>query len=427
MIGALWDGVARLLAPGLRLMLRRRVARGKEDPARLAERFGVAADEAARPAGKLMWLHAASVGEMLSVLPLIAAMPEDWQVLLTSGTVTSAQLAAQRIGQMGLAGRVRHRFVPLDVPGWVARFLDHWRPDLAIFVESELWPNMLAACRRRGIALALVNGRMSAKSFATWRRVQGFARAVLGGFDLIAAQSGEDAARFAELSGRGVEAWGNLKEAAAPLPVDAAELARLRAVLAGRPVWLAAQTHPGEEAQIAACHARLVAEWPNLLTIVVPRHPERGAELAALPGPLLGAPRRHLGEGPPDGAGIWIADTLGELGLFYRLGELCFLGNSLVPKAVGKGGGHNPLEPARLGVAIATGPLTGNFNEAMAQLRAADAVAEVADAAALAAWVAGLLRDGEARARARARVLAVFADAEGLPGRIVGRLLEITS
>ncbi len=410
-MAALWAGLATLAAPGLRLMLRHRAKRGKEMASRLGEREGL--DPTPRPAGPLLWLHAASVGESQSVLPVVAALLQDSMVsvLMTTGTVTSARLLSDRLP--GFAGRVLHRFVPLDVPVWGARFLDHWRPDAAAFVESELWPNLLAGCRARGIPAMLVNARMSARSQRGWRRAPGLAREILGSFDRVHPQSQADADRLQELGARGIEAAGNLKLAAAPLPADADQLARLQAAIGQRPVWLAASTHPGEEAVAAAVHRRLVQAHPDLLTIVAPRHPQRGAALAI----ELGAPRRGAGEGPPPGAGIWIADTMGELGLLYRLAPVVFVGRSLVGQ-----GGQNPLEPARLGCAVAVGPHTANFADTVARLIQAQALTIVADEAALAAWVGTMLTDPTARARAAQAAMAAADGEAALPARIAASL-----
>ncbi len=387
-----WRMAATLAEPGLRVMLRRRAGRGKEVAARLPERRGV--DTTPRPTGRLLWLHAASVGEAESVLPVLAALAREApeaHVLLTTGTVTSAAMLARRLPLMGL-DRVLHRFVPLDVPRWAARFLDHWRPDAAAFVESELWPNLVAACRRRQIPLMLMNARLSERSARAWRRAPGLARAVLDGFALVQAGSEPDAARLRALGARRVEAPGNLKLAAKALPVDEGELTQLRALLGNRPRWLAASTHPGEEMVIAETHARLAEHVPELVTVVAPRHPERGKAVAEA---LGGVPRRGEGQGPPPG-GIWIADTLGELGLLYRLCGIAFMGRSLVPP----GGGQNPWEPARLGCAVAIGPYTANFADAVQRLGAAGALTVVDGPATLAAWVERMLIDGEARARA---------------------------
>ncbi|MGH7069503.1 MAG: 3-deoxy-D-manno-octulosonic acid transferase [Acetobacteraceae bacterium] len=322
----LWAAGASLAAPALRLWLRRRLKGAKERPGRLAERRGM--DPTPRPEGRLIWLHAASVGETVSVLPLVASLGRkdpDLNFLVTTGTVTSAALLQERLPGLELGFRARHRFVPLDVPVWVRRFLEHWRPDAAAFVESELWPNLIAATAHRGIPLALVNARLSAASYRRWRMLApGLARRMLTSFSLIAARSGEDSERLSALGAGRIETPGDLKRAAPPLPVDEAERTRLSAVLDNRPRWLAASTHPGEDEVAAAVHRRLSGEFPGLVTIIAPRHPEQGEQIAAKLADLK-PKRRALREGPPAG-GVWIADTLGELGLFFRLAPVAFIG-----------------------------------------------------------------------------------------------------
>jgi 3-deoxy-D-manno-octulosonic-acid transferase len=420
LLPVLWAVAASLAAPGLRMMLRLRLARGKELPGRLAERRGI--DYSPRPPGPLLWLHAASVGETTSVLPVLPpllANAPDLTVLFTTGTVTAAALLAKRLEHVQL-GRVLHRFVPLDVPGWAGRFLDHWQPDAAAFLESELWPNLLAACRTRHIRLMLINARLSPRSFFRWRRAPGFARNLLGAFERVQARSEADADRLRALGAVCVEAPGDLKFSALPLPVDTAELERLQAVLAGRAVWLAASTHPGEEAIVLAAHRQIAARHPDLLTILAPRHPERGAAIAAQASPLL-VTRRALADMPPSSQGMWLVDTLGEMGLWYRLAPIAFVGRSLVPP----GGGQNPLEPARLGCAIAVGPYTGNFPEHVALLRQADALAEVTDAAALAGFVTAMLADPVARRAAGCRAAAVVQGQRGLADHTARALLDL--
>jgi 3-deoxy-D-manno-octulosonic-acid transferase len=418
-LAALWAAAATVAAPGLRVMLLLRLRRGKEAPVRLAERRGI--DRTPRPPGRLVWLHAASVGETMSVLPVLASLAEaspGATILLTTGTLTSARLLAQRLDPT-LANRVLHRFVPLDVPAWAARFLDHWRPDAAGFVESELWPNLLAACRTRGIPVMLVNGRLSDRSLARWRRVPGTARHLFGALARIQARSESDADRLRELGCRCVTAPGDLKLAAPALPADKAELHRLRTLLEGRPIWLAASTHPGEEALIFQVHRTLQANHPGLLTIVAPRHPERGAAIAAEAGGTA-AGRRSLGE-PPPADGVWIVDTLGEMGLWYRLCGIAFVGRSLIAP----GGGQNPLEPARLGCAIAVGPQTGNFTDHVAMLGAAGGLAVVRDTSDLAAWVDRLLRDPAQRQAMGAAASGALQRHGDLPGRTASALLDL--
>jgi 3-deoxy-D-manno-octulosonic-acid transferase len=410
-----WTIAATLLAPAVRLNLRRRAANGREIAARLPERRGI--DPTPRPAGPLLWIHAASVGETMSILPVLDALCHRTKVLLTTGTVTSQALLDQRIPEQGLSADVLHRFAPLDVPSWVRRFLAHWRPDAACFVESELWPNQLAACRAMDIPLMLVNARMSDRSFDHWRRVPGFARRVLGGFARIQARGDQDAERLTALGAEHVECSGDLKFAAPALPVDQAEYDRLHGLLAGRPVWLAASTHPNEETVVAAAHRALAPRYPGLLTIIVPRHPERGGELAA----AFQAPRRTAGQGPPAGEGLWIADTVGELGLWYRLAPIAFVGRSLIPP----GGGQNPLEPARLGCAIAVGPHTGNFNDHIALLRDAGGLVEVTDAETLASFVSGMLDNPDQRRRLGDHAAVAVRRHADLPARTAETLLSL--
>ncbi len=433
LLGPLWQAGATLLAPALRLHLWRRVRQGKEIPGRLAERRGFGA---ARPAARLFWLHAASVGETLSLLPVLEAMlaaAPELHLLLTTGTVTSAQLLSSRLPE-ALRPRVQHRFVPLDVPAWCARFLAGWRPDAAAFVESELWPNLLRATDRRGVPMALVNARMSARSARRWKLVPGFAREVLGRFRLVLAQTRADAARLIVLGATEVRCLGNLKDAAPPLPADPIALAGLRAAVGDRPLWLAASTHPGEETQVLAAHASMATRLPALLTVIVPRHPERGAAVAAEAAALgLAALRRSSGALPAAGTAIYVADTLGELGLFYRLARLAFVGGSLVPH-----GGQNPLEPARLGCAIMLGPHTWNFADPVGRLLAAEAALPIGDAATLAATALDVLTNpcrGENVAKAAAALVASSmvspstdgpaASLETLPGQVARALLEL--
>ena len=407
MILKVYAKATHLAAPALRHMLNRRAVRGKEITQRLQEREGIAC--LPRPAGRLAWVHAASVGETVSALPLIDLLAAAGPVLLTTGTVTSARLAEERLPENAL-----HQFIPLDVPAWVARFLDHWRPDAAVFLESEIWPNLLTACDARGICRFLVNGRLSAASTRNWLRVPAVAKSLLGGFAAIHAQSTGDAANFRALGAKQVLEWGNLKFHASPLPCAEAALVALQSAIAG-PVWLAASTHPGEEALVFAAHQALRAAFPGLVTLLVPRHPERGAEVAAL---CAGAPRRALGQ-PPQPGQVYVADTLGELGLFFRLAPFAFIGNSLVGF-----GGHNIVEPALLARPVICGPHLENFEEAATRLRAAEALLDVTDGAGLIAAVRRWLADPQAAKAAGARAASIFAEAERLPERLSRLILN---
>src|SRR5271154_6633332 len=255
-------------------VLARRLKRGKEHAERLAERRGEPSLE--RPPGPLIWVHGASVGEMLAVIPLIERLrAKNFAVLVTSGTVTSAALAEQRLPAGAL-----HQFIPLDAPRFVHRFLNHWRPDLALFVESDLWPNLILSCADRKIPMIVINGRLSERSFTRWQRVPGVIGALLSRFDLCLTQSAADARRYGDLGAPRVSSTGNLKLDVPPPPVDEAALRRLKSVIGARPVIAAASTHAGEEATVIAAHRRLRAKIPDLLTVVAPRHPARGESIA---------------------------------------------------------------------------------------------------------------------------------------------------
>ncbi len=401
---ALYRTATALLGPFARWHLSRRLARGKEDRHRFGERLGRAGR--ARPEGRLVWVHAASVGESLSILPLAERIPavstRPTRVLVTTGTVTSARLMAERLG----AGAF-HQYAPIDLPDAARAFLDHWRPDAALWVESEFWPNLLSEVFARAIPSALIQGRVSDRSFAGWRWAPGMIRALLRGFTLCLGQTAEDARRLNELGARDARCVGNLKFAAPPLPADADELARLRAAIGERPVWFAASTHPGEEAMAARAHRAAAGRHPGLLTVIAPRHPERGAAVAAeLCREGFACARRGAGEAPEPGTEIYVADTLGELGLFYRLARAAFIGKSLAGE-----GGQNPVEAARLGCPILFGPRMSNFAGIAERLKNAGAAVAVADAAELERTLDRLLGDRDALAR-MARAGTAVADAE---------------
>ncbi|HTT80908.1 MAG TPA: 3-deoxy-D-manno-octulosonic acid transferase [Stellaceae bacterium] len=401
-------------APLVRRYVMRRCRRGKEDPGRLSERFGIAG--AARPDGPVIWVHAASVGEAQSVLALaghILAERPALNLLLTTGTVASARLLTGR-----LPPRARHQFVPLDVPRAVARFLDHWHPDLAIWIESELWPNLVLEARRRGMPMLLVNGRLSAGSSARWRLLPGLIRPVLRAFALVLAQDAVQAARFRALGAREVASVGDLKAASLPLAADPAALAALRSQIGDRPVWLAASTHAGEEEAVAAAHAAVIRDHPGLLTIIAPRHPARGPAIAAmLRARFLRPARRAAGEPITADSAIYLADTLGELGLFFRLVEIAFIGGSLVAK-----GGHNPFEAARLGCVVLHGPDMTNC-AAMAQaLDDTGAAVPVGDPESLAAAVSRLLADPAECAERAAAAARVASEGDGVLTAVLTRL-----
>lgn len=372
-------------SPFLGLYLQKRQRRGKEHASRMGERLGLPSRN--RPLGRLIWLHAASVGEAQSILPLLhrlsAARP-DVHLLLTTGTVTSARFIENK-----LPGNAFHQFVPIDTPQAVNRFIRHWQPELAVWTESELWPNLILTARAAGCRMALINARMSRRSFDRWRRFPATIRQLLGCFDTVSAQGAEDAERLGILAGRHIENWGNLKYDAEPLPVDTDALDALRALSGSRPLWLAASTHPGEESLLADAQQRLLKEYPDALFLLIPRHPERGDSIAAaLRMTGLSVAQRTLDEPILPSTQVYLADTLGELGLFYRLSGIAFIGGSLVPH-----GGQNPLEAARLDCALLAGPHTQNFLPIYQGLETAGALTRASTPEALSAAVSSSLGD----------------------------------
>lgn len=390
-----------LLGPVAPLGLRLRELRGKEDPHRWHERLGH--PSAPRPNGQLVWIHGASVGECTSVLPLINQLLEqvNRHVLVTSGTVSSAALMAAQLPP----GTI-HQYAPLDIRRAIRRFLHHWRPDIGLFVDSEIWPNMLLMARSVGIPLMLVNGRMSARAFARWRRVPRMAAALLGCYAICLAQESETAERLLALGAAHVEVSGNLKADAAPLPADMACLSELSDAIGGRPILLAASTHPGEHETILPAHDLLKRGFPRLLTIIAPRHPARGGEIAMLCGERPVA-RRALKQVPDERTAVYVADTLGELGLFYRMTPFAFVGGSLIPH-----GGQNPLEPARLRCAVLAGPHTHNFAQAYDAILAAQGCGRVHSSGEIAELAYELLNDTE-RAKAMGEAAALAAASLG--------------
>lgn len=406
-----WLGIA--LTPLAPLLLRERAARGKEDSARMGERLGVAS--AARPDGRLVWIHGASVGESLAALPLIEKLlAEDIRVLVTSGTVTSANMMQARLP----AGAI-HQYVPLDTPRAAARFLDHWQPAAGLFVESDLWPNLLLEAQRRGVKLALINARISERSAAGWRRVPQMARTLLGVFDTILAQDEDFAARFRALGAHDVVVAGSLKADAPPLSCDGQALAAMRAVIGDRPILLAAQTHPGEDETVLPAHDQLRARFPNLLTIIVPRHVERGPDIAMLCGVRPHA-RRAAGEAVAANTAVYIADTMNELGLFYRLPSFCFLGGTLVPMQ-----GHNPLEPAILNCAVLAGPSRANSARAFEEVLGAQGFGDVQTSADIAREAERLLSDPQAARAAGAAAARGAAKLSGAVEKTIGAVKNL--
>ncbi len=413
-MSTLYAAITTLGLPVIELVLRHRLKAGREDPVRIGERKGRAS--LAKPQGPLVWIHGASIGEALSVMRLIETLLERYpalNILMTTGTVTSARLLARQ-----LPDRAFHQYIPVDRSAWVKRFLDHWRPDAAFWVESEIWPNLVSLTQARGIPMILLNARMSPDSFSRWRRMPGPIARLLRGFSLVMAQNEMEAGQLVALGAGPVTAPGNLKFAAGPLPVDDEALTELAAAIGQRPLWLAASTHEGEEEIAAYVHQRLSAQKPDLLTVIVPRHPARGAECAAkLARSGFKVARRGGGELPAPETQIYIADTLGELGLFYRIAPVAFVGGSLIPH-----GGQNLLEPARLDCAVVHGPHMGNFRAIVDELTASGGAFEVADAEELVKTVDRLLNDEELRANVSAAAAEIAAHKEEILNAVVDQL-----
>jgi 3-deoxy-D-manno-octulosonic-acid transferase len=404
----------RFAAPFAPIMLAWRTRRGKEEPERRLERYGETS--LPRRPGFLAWFHAASVGETNAALPVIEAIAGEHpeiQILLTTGTVTSARLARARLPKSAV-----HQYVPLDNQDYVRRFLAHWQPDLAIFVESEIWPNLVLETKAQGVPLVLINGRMSSRSFRRWLRRPGLSRPLFSAFDLVLAQNELLSDRFATLGAQSALSVGNLKADAPPPPVDLASHKRLAAALAGRTAWLAASTHQGEDDLVAVAHLTMKQARPDLLTIIVPRHPERGPDIAKLlSGAGLSVALRSEGTLPTPETDIYVADTIGELGLFYNLAPVAFIGGSLVPH-----GGQNPVEAIKLGTAVLAGPNWRNFADAYEELLRAGGCVRVGDGESLGRTALALLEDAQARAAMTAKAEAAIARMGGALPRTIAEL-----
>lgn len=372
-----YRAATRLAAPLVPGLLARRARKGKEDPARRHERLG--RPDRQRPAGVLVWMHGASVGESLvlaSLAEALLARRPDLHILVTSGTTTSAGLLARR-----LPDRAFHQYVPVDTPAAARRFVDHWQPDLAVFAESELWPNLIVETARRGMPMALVNARMNARSIRSWRRRPDTARWLLGRFAWIGAADTRTRDGLEDLTGYPVSLAGNLKLEASPPAPDAAELHRVRDALGNRPVWLAASTHPGEETIVLDAHKRLLAAQADALLILAPRHPERADAIAMeIADQGLTAARRSENRLPDARCQVWLADTLGEMMLWYTLAPASLIAGSLLPDI----GGHNPVEASRAGTAVITGPHAASFDDLFEAYRRHGALLEAGDAGSLA-------------------------------------------
>lgn len=365
--------------------IKKRLANGKEDRQRFNERIG--RPKLKRPEGRLIWLHGASVGESVSMLPLIQKILDtypDAHVMVTTGTVTSADVMNKR-----LPDRAFHQFIPIDNPVFTTRFVKHWQPDVALWFESEFWPAMLSSIKRKNIPLILINGRISNKSFKRWQQFDFISKELLSCFSLCLGQSEEDAYRLQVLGARTTMCLGNLKYAGLPLPIDRDKEDELVKQIGKRTLWLASSTHDDEELRIAKVHKRLKEKFPGLLTIIAPRHPQRGKEIQETIENLgLKTALRSAGEKITPTVDIYIADTIGEMGLWYDIAKIVFIGGSLIPH-----GGQNFIEPSRVRDAVIVGPHMHNFTDAMNRAKKADAIIQVTDTLELEEIIAQLLEN----------------------------------
>lgn len=372
--------------PFIRALLKHRLKQGKESPERLPERMGT--PSMPRPQGRLVWVHAASVGEAQSALILVETLlneNEELHVLVTTGTRTSAELMGKKLPE-----RAFHQFYPVDHPQWVRRFLDYWKPDAVLWMESELWPNMLKEIGQRDLSCFLINARLSPQSFKRWAMMRGSAKRLLSTFSTVLCQTQADAEAYTVLGAKNVHVTDNLKYSAEPLTADQDSLKSLQDALGNRPSWVYASSHAPEEEIAADVHARLKKQHPDLLTIIVPRHPERRDDIRnALKQSGLKVVFRGENKTLPDRhTDIYVADTLGELGLFYTLSDIAFIGRSLSGDG---GGGHNPIEAAQLNCAVVHGPLIQNLQDIYDDMAEAEASIPVQDAGALHAALEKLL------------------------------------
>ncbi|MGH1447154.1 MAG: 3-deoxy-D-manno-octulosonic acid transferase [Cognatishimia sp.] len=406
-------GLSWVLGPVYRFAIRRRLAAGKEDKARVAERFG--GTTLARPDGPLIWMHAASIGEtqsLMGLIPALLAAQPELSILVTSTTVTSARLL-----ERDLPERAFHQFSPIDTPQVIRQFLDHWQPDVAVWVESEIWPRMLADTKARGIPMMLINARISAKTIERWSWVSKTARLLFSKFDTILAQDQSTLTLLEklELNDVALRMTGSLKQELAPPLQDVDEIDALEQTLRRRSVWVAASTHPGEEDALLEAHKHLATD---AVMILVPRHPERGDALAAqarAAGWVLA--QRSKGEPLTADTQVYLADTIGEMGLWYRLSKVSFIAGSLEPI-----GGHNPFEPILLESAVISGSQVGNFADVYARLKNTEG-AVFADTSTAIAEAVIVLFDEDRRAQQAARALDCLASDASITAQVRDHVL----
>lgn len=385
----IYNTLVRTLYPiVIRRYIEKRKKIGKEDVKRFNERVGRPTKP--RPAGRLIWLHGASVGESISMLPLINRLLEiytDAHVMVTTGTTTSAEVMAKRLPE-----RAFHQYLPIDNPVFAARFIRHWQPTIALWFESEFWPGMLSTIKSRNIPLILINGRISNKSFKRWQQFDFVIKEILDCFTACLGQSEEDAYRLRALGAKDAMCLGNLKYAGLPIPVDEEKKKEIQDEIGERPVWLVSSTHSDEEAKIGRYLKELSAKHEGLLTIIAPRHPTRGVEIRDILQDKyqLKTALRSANEKIQPETEVYIADTIGEMGIWYELCPIVFIGGSLIPH-----GGQNFMEPSRCRDAVIVGPHMHNFTDAMNRAKRADGIIQVDETVDLIDMVDQLLSNKE--------------------------------
>ncbi|MEN8236100.1 MAG: 3-deoxy-D-manno-octulosonic acid transferase [Pseudomonadota bacterium] len=413
----IYQALVWLLQPLIFWIIKRRISNSKEEPQRIQERYGEATKK--RPQGQLIWIHAASIGESRSILILIERLLRcypHWHILVTTHTMTSARVMAKH-----LPPRAMHQYIPYDHLQWVTRFIDYWNPSLVLWVESELWPTFLTTLGQRKIPVILVNGRLSQRAFQQWSKLKSLSSVVFSQFTCCLTQSKEDAQRFQSLGANNVHITGNLKFAAHPLEINDMELQTLKNATKDRPVWLAASTHPGEEELVACAHRQLKKNLPNALCIIVPRHPARSeAILELLTDKGLYTTTRSEQEQLEKITEVYLADTLGELGLFYKLAPVAFIGGSLVPI-----GGHNLIEAAQLNCAIIHGPHMHKSLQLEQEFAAANAAITVESWQGLADNVSVLLANSDKQKKMTQSAKAIVNRHTGVTDTILQHVAEI--
>lgn len=385
----IYNTLVRTLYPMvIRRYIEKRKKMGKEDVKRFNERVGRPTKP--RPDGRLIWLHGASVGESISMLPLINRLLEiypDAHVMVTTGTTTSAEVMAKRLPE-----RAFHQYLPIDNPVFAARFVRHWQPTIALWFESEFWPAMLSTIKRRNIPLILINGRISNKSFKRWQQFDFVIKEILDCFTACLGQSEEDAYRLRALGAKDAMCLGNLKYAGLPIPVDEEKKKEIQDEIGSRPVWLVSSTHSDEESKIGRYLKELSAKHEGFLTIIAPRHPTRGVEIQNILKEKyqLKTALRSANEKITPETEVYIADTIGEMGIWYELCPIVFIGGSLIPH-----GGQNFMEPSRCRDAVIVGPHMHNFTDAMNRAKRADGIIQVDETVDLIDMVDQLLSNKE--------------------------------